>query len=69
MVVLDETVSRCEGVGSDEEGWREGCENCLRRTTPPVHPDRPWLMDPPEIIVFECPFRLEPYVRGNSTSG
>ena len=27
-------AKRCHGSGSDEEGWREGCEDCLRRTSP-----------------------------------
>ena len=44
-------VERCQGVQADGE-WREGCEQCQRRTSPPG--DRsPW-MTPPAIIVFEC---------------
>lgn len=46
-------VFRCNGVQIDGE-WREGCETCLRRTTPPRDPDRAVMMEPPRIIVFEC---------------
>ena len=47
--------ARCPGVGDDVEGWREGCEHCLRRTTPPAGPWQRWL-EPPQIIVFCCPY-------------
>lgn len=50
-------VARCLGVGDVGE-WREGCEDCLRRTdrsTFPLH----W-MEPPPIIVFECEARIAP---------
>lgn len=53
MLMQDE--SRCPGVGDDVEGWREGCEHCLRRTTPPKGPQQR-RMAPPAIIVFCCPF-------------
>ena len=51
-------IARCEGVG-DETGtwWREGCEDCLRRTDRPkngIH----W-MHPPKIITFECEYRID----------
>jgi hypothetical protein len=49
-------VARCPGVGSDAEGWREGCEDCLRRTSP--GPLQSWHVVPPPIIVFECEFRI-----------
>ena len=57
---LADDVARCNGVGSDdpEEGWREGCETCLRRTAP--RPERCWMMAPPPIIAFECEFLIEP---------
>lgn len=45
--------SRCNGVLLDGE-WREGCETCLRRTTPPRDPNRARMMEPLRIIVFEC---------------
>lgn len=53
-------VARCPGDGSDAEGWREGCETCLRRTSLPASPDRVWLMDPPPVIAFECEYLIEP---------
>ena len=61
MSALPHDLDRCPGDGSDDEGWREGCEDCLRRTAPwdglpggGVH------MKPPPIIVFECEYRIEP---------
>lgn len=51
-------VSRCRGEQIDGE-WREGCEDCLRRTSP-GHPERQSYMMPPAIVAFECEFRLEP---------
>jgi hypothetical protein len=51
-------VARCKGVGDDKEGWREGCEGCLRRTSP-GHTERQVYMNPPEVIVFECEFLIE----------
>lgn len=57
---LSNDVARCNGVGSDdpEEGWREGCETCLRRTAPRT--GRCWMMEPPAIIAFDCEFLIEP---------
>ena len=52
-------VARCPGYTADGE-WRDGCEDCLRRTSPPVDPDRVWMMAPPAIVAFECEFRIEP---------
>ena len=57
-MTLSADTERCQGVGSDLEGWREGCEDCLRRTSPPPDPERVWRMSPPQIIVFECESRL-----------
>jgi hypothetical protein len=34
-------IARCEGVGYEEDGvisWREGCEDCVRRTMQPSDP-------------------------------
>lgn len=59
-MTLPNNIARCRGVGDDEEGWREGCEDCLRRTSPPADTDRVLRMQPPSIIAFECEYRLEP---------
>jgi len=56
---LPADVARCPGDGSFEDGeqhWREGCDDCLRRTAPGGHNS----IDPPPIIVFECEYRLGP---------
>ena len=54
-------IARCAGVGFEDEGgdgwiWREGCEDCRRRE--PGHPERQAHMSPPEVIAFECAFRI-----------
>lgn len=50
-------VARCNGVRIDGE-WREGCEDCLRRTAP--RPSTFYAdMQPPAIVVFECEARIE----------
>lgn len=51
--------ARCPGVGDELDGWREGCEDCLRRTTPPSGHHQQW-MQPELIIVFMCPWYMEP---------
>lgn len=56
MTTLPNDVARCAGDGSDNEGWREGCEDCLRRTTPGGDQH----IKPPPIIAFECEYRIEP---------
>jgi len=48
--------ARCEGVRIDGI-WREGCEDCQRRTSP-GRPERQACIQPPEIIVFECEYRI-----------
>jgi hypothetical protein len=58
-MTLPNDVDRCAGDGYQEDDrwdWREGCEDCLRRTSPggDVH------MEPPPIIVFECEYRIAP---------
>jgi len=58
-MILPNDVARCRGEGSDAEGWREGCESCLRR----LSGDRPagefssWI-EPPPIIAFQCEFLI-----------
>lgn len=55
---LPNDAARCAGVGSDEEGWREGCETCLRRTSESTSDVTAWITPPP-IIVFMCEFLIE----------
>lgn len=57
--MLPADIARCPGEGSDDD-WRDGCEDCLRRTSPPGDPERVWMMAPPPIIVFECEFYIPP---------
>lgn len=57
-MTLPNDIARCPGVGSEEEGWREGCEDCQRRTAP--RDVQSWGVIPPAIIVFECEYRIEP---------
>jgi hypothetical protein len=52
---LADDVARCAGVGSDADGWRDGCDTCLRRLCPGGRVQ----MDPPPIIVFECEYQIE----------
>ena len=59
-MTLPNDVARCPGVGSDAEGWREGCEDCLRRTPPNPDAMRTVWMSPPPIIAFWCEFRIDP---------
>ena len=58
---LPNDVARCEGVGHEEDGalhWREGCEDCLRRTSKSV--GATWFIYPPKVIAFWCAYRIEP---------
>lgn len=55
---LPADVARCDGNGSDAEGWREGCETCLRRTAP--RSGMVSMIAPPPIIAFECQYLIEP---------
>lgn len=50
-------IARCPGVGNDSEGWREGCEKCLRRGE--LDGGGGMEIEPPPIIVFECEFLIE----------
>lgn len=52
-------VARCPGYSAEGE-WREGCNDCLRRTSPPADPERVWMMTPPVLVVFECDARISP---------
>jgi hypothetical protein len=51
-MTLPADIARCPGVGSDSEGWRDGCESCARRTAT----GEP--MTPPAIIAFWCEFHI-----------
>ena len=53
-------VLGCPGDGYHEDGrwdWREGCEDCLRRTRPDPADG---VIEPLPIIAFECELRIEP---------
>ena len=59
MARLADDVARCDGVSFIENGetyWREGCEDCLRRTAP--RPDVVSMIAPPALVVFECEYRI-----------
>ena len=58
-MTLPNDVARCAGVGDDEEGWRDGCEDCARRLAESTSAVSAWMM-PPAIIAFWCEFRIEP---------
>ena len=58
-MTLPADIARCPGIGYEEDDgfyWREGCEDCLRRTSPGGTSN----IEPPSIIVFECEYRIEP---------
>lgn len=51
-------IARCPGYAADGE-WRDGCEDCQRRTQP-GHPYWQSTIQPPAIVVFECDSRIPP---------
>ena len=55
---LPNDVARCNGMSFNADGWRDGCRNCLRRTSP--RPERVVMISPPPIIAFECEYLIEP---------
>ena len=57
-MTLPYDIARCAGKQIDGQ-WREGCEDCQRRTSP-GNPYRQINMTPPEIVVFECARRIPP---------
>ena len=57
--MLPNDIARCAGVGDEKDGFREGCEDCRRRTEKPTSGISAH-MTPPAIIVFECEFRIPP---------
>jgi len=61
MNTLPNDIGRCNGEwieDGDHSDWREGCENCLRRTVPRT--DGCEMIEPPAIIAFECEYLIEP---------
>lgn len=54
---LPNHIDRCKGVNYEGE-WREGCENCLRRTSTSSNQDVAYLK-PPEIIAFWCEYLID----------
>ena len=53
-------VIGCPGDGGSEDGqwhWREGCDDCTRRTRPDPADG---VIEPPPIVAFECELRVEP---------
>ena len=59
---LPNDVARCAGA-SDAGVWREGCEDCQRRTDRPAPTGaRMVWMGPPPVITAECEYRIEPEV-------
>ena len=58
-MTLPNDVARCAGVGDDDEGWREGCEDCARRLAESTSAVSAWML-PPAIIAFWCEFRIAP---------
>jgi hypothetical protein len=61
--MLPNDITRCPGVGSDEEGWREGCDVCLRRLSKVEDGGTVSMMAPPLIIAFQCEYLIEGDVR------
>lgn len=59
-MTLPYDYARCEGVQHDGE-WREGCEDCQRRTSP-GRPEgwQTYIKPIDRIIVFECEYRIAP---------
>ena len=59
-MTLPKDIARCRGIGSDEEGWREGCDTCLRRLA--IATDKPGArvnnMQPPPIIALWCEYHI-----------
>ena len=52
---MTERIEYCPGSGDDEEGWREGCEDCARRTAPSGDSKG---ITPPLIITFWCEYHI-----------
>lgn len=57
--MLPNDYARCAGVGDDINGWREGCENCARRSSTPTG-IMVGAIAPPAIISSWCEFWIGP---------
>ena len=60
-------IARCPGEGSwedDEWNWREGCDDCQRRTSPGGRV----MIQPPTFLVFEYEYRISPEDRQPATA-
>lgn len=57
-MTLPYDTARCPGWQA-EGIWREGCDDCLRRTSP-GDPVRQAFIEPPLLVVFECEYRIDP---------
>ena len=57
-MTLPYDTARCAGVQYDGD-WREGCDDCLRRTSA-GDPDRQAWIEAPPLVVFECEYRIGP---------
>ena len=58
--MLPNDISRCAGVGSEEDGewfWREGCDDCLRRTATFESQCSPRI-EAQFFVAFECEYRI-----------
>lgn len=58
-MTLPYDTARCQGVSAEGQ-WREGCEDCQRRTSPGRRDGWQTYTAPPQIIVFECESRIPP---------
>lgn len=56
-MTLPYDIARCVGV-MEEGTWREGCEDCRRRE--PGRLEWQAYITPPQIVVFECEYRVAP---------
>ena len=65
---LPHDIARCPGAGSAKEGWRDGCKDCLRRTSKPPKTAQwvPW-MAPPTVIAFDCQYHVPQKEQRNVT--
>lgn len=64
-MTLPNGIARCAGVGFTEDDgifyWREGCDDCLRRTAT-FESDCAPIIEAPFFVPFECEYRIDPNV-------